>query len=251
VAILRDAGGEYLTRSTSLPSSTAFSICGFFAPTSAAASSVPFLFALQDASNGIGCAYKDSAGDLVFLVFTQNSYDDDIASFTGVYGQHYFAGMTLDATTATLYVGSVGVSDALVTATVAGSTFTPDVLRLFDWNAGNPVSPVAGVKAWDATLTAAEIERERCVLRPIRTADLHLWTPMLASSSASDAAKDYSGNGRDWTVNGSPTITDGTPVGWGAPIWIPQYARGIPVLSLPSMSSITATTGVPRVTLTF
>jgi hypothetical protein len=91
------------------------------------------------------------------------------------------------------------------------------------------------------------------VLRPIRTADLHLWTPMLASSSASDAAKDYSGNGRDWTVNGSPTITDGPPVGWGAPIWIPQYtvSSGIPVLSSPSMSSITATTGVPRVTLTF
>lgn len=236
MAILRDAGGEYLTRSASLPSSTAFSICGFFAPTSAAASSVPFLFALQDASNGIGCAYKDSAGDLVFLVFTQNSYDDDIASFTGVYGQHYFIGMTLDATTATLYVGSVGASDALVTATVAGSTFTPNVLRLFDWNAGNPVSPVAGVKAWDATLTADEMELERWTRQQVRTTNSHLWTPMNATDSVANAALDQSGNARHWTVNGSPTLAPNPPVAW-------------PYLKSPGVSEVTATTAKPKATI--
>jgi hypothetical protein len=238
VAILRDAGGEYLTRSASLPASTAFSICGFFAPTSAAASSVPFLFALQNASDGVGCAYKDSSGDLVFLVFRQNSYDDDIASFTGVYGQHYFVGLTMDATTATLYVGSVGASDALVTASVSGSTFTPNVLCLFDWNAGNPVSPVCGVKAWDAVLTADEMELERWTRQQARTTNSHLWTPMNAVDSVANAALDQSGNARHWTVNGSPTLIADSPVAW-------------PYLKSPGVSDVTTTTAKPKATLEF
>lgn len=70
---------------------------------------------------------------------------------------------------------------------------------------------VAGVKVWDAILTPAEILQEKQQLLPIRTANLNTFSPFF---STDDDQVDFSGNGFDWTVNGSPTTEEAPPVPW-------------------------------------
>lgn len=113
-------------------------------------------------------------------------------------------------------------------------------------------SDFAGIKFWDAYLTDAELWSESNSITPKRRANLNRWTPALAGTLA-DAVKDFSGAGRDFSYSGSPTIVDGPPVSYGAPIIIPQYAASIvvPTLSLPGVQSITANSAVPKVTLTW
>jgi len=108
------------------------------------------------------------------------------------------------------------------------------------------------IRWWTATLTADELARERATRRVHRTADLHRWLPMLYQTMALND-DDRSGNGYTLPVVGSPAVVDGAPVGWGAPIIVPQYAVAstAPVLSLPGVQDITATSARPKVTLTF
>ena len=78
-------------------------------------------------------------------------------------------------------------------------------------------SPVrlTAIKQWQAALTADEIAAEMQSIRPIRLANLHSWHPAIANN-LTDALKDYSGNGRDWTSQGSNTVeTQAAPVAWG------------------------------------
>lgn len=146
-------------------------------------------------------------------------------------------------------------------ASVTASTFdTGDqTYRLrctgFDFSAIPDGSTINGitVKVWNAVLTADEFERERLSLYPRRIKDLHACVLGIGQGAAS-ALRDMCGP--DWTLTGTITYDDSHPsyvAGGAGRVAIPQYtvASGIPVLSAPSMSSITATTAVPRVTLTF
>ena len=59
---------------------------------------------------------------------------------------------------------------------------------------------MAAVKLWSGVeLTEAALWNEMRAYQPARLGDLHLWTPLLDSGNV----KDYSGAGRDWTLNGS------------------------------------------------
>lgn len=107
------------------------------------------------------------------------------------------------------------------------------------------------LRIWSAGLTTAELERERTRRAPIRMADLHAWLPLIAADKAASLS-DYSGSGRDFTEGGAITVEDGAPVSWGAPIIVPEYATVVaPVLSLPGVQNITASSATPKVTLTF
>lgn len=83
---------------------------------------------------------------------------------------------------------------------------------------------LANVKLWDgAVLTAAEFDNEREIIRPAYTANLSIWCPTFPGSG--ERNRDYSGNGRDWTVGGTLTDEDPPPVGWGAPVpFVPFFA---------------------------
>jgi len=75
---------------------------------------------------------------------------------------------------------------------------------------------LTAIKCWQAALTADEIAAEMKSIRPLRLANLHSWYPCIANTLA-DAIKDCSGNGRDWSTNGSPAVASQTaPVSWGA-----------------------------------
>jgi hypothetical protein len=152
----------------------------------------------------------------------------------------------------TVYCGPTG--GALNSATGDTSASTWSIAGLYYGNEGTTAWPnvrLDDFRVWTSALTLAEIEVERARRVPTKT-PLEWWVPLLGTTSAA-AVIDRSGNGRSLTANGSPTIVDGAPVGWGASIIVPQYAATYtgPTLSLPGVQSITATSAVPKVTLTF
>jgi hypothetical protein len=86
---------------------------------------------------------------------------------------------------------------------------------------------------------------------PVTFDSLWSWWPMIGGEVA-EHMRDFVG-GRTGVQVGSNTVSDGTGLPWGGSIIVPQYAAAssAPVLSLPGVQSITATSAVPKVTLTF
>lgn len=141
-----------------------------------------------------------------------------------------------------LDTGTLTKNESDTTTTV--DAFTQFTVGNYDSDTGNGIdASFAGIKLWDASLTDAELRVEARCLWPARTANLNRWSSGM-QSTISDAVKDLSGNGRDWSQYGSPTVDSySPPVKLGNPI--------IPVLSAAGVNSITATTAVPKVTLTY
>lgn len=83
---------------------------------------------------------------------------------------------------------------------------------------------VAYVKAWTAILTESEIQVEMQTIAPRRTANLWGWWPLFPG--AAERVVDYSGNGRNWTANGTLNDEDPPPVGWGGAVLLPQRGAG-------------------------
>ena len=104
---------------------------------------------------------------------------------------------------------------------------------------------LTSVKCWQAALTAAEIAAEMKSVRPLRLANLHSWHPAIASDLTA-ALKDYSGNGRHWTEQGTLSVKTQTPaVPWGAsPLLIlPVYVA--PPQKLAPVSDVAAGSWLP------
>jgi len=81
-------------------------------------------------------------------------------------------------------------------------------------NANPSDSRVDRIKAWSAALTLEEVQAERWLIRPQRTANLYGFWPTFPG--ATERMLDYSGNGRAWTEAGTLTDEDPAPVDWGA-----------------------------------
>ena len=104
-----------------------------------------------------------------------------------------------------------GVEDVSVSTP---SAFTPAALTL---GAAEPPSYseevyCAHYKCWDATLTIDEIKSEMRTIMPQRLNSLHMWTPIFPGST--ERLADYSGNGRNWTQNGTVVDVPGPSVAW-------------------------------------
>lgn len=165
-----------------------------------------------------------SVGEWVFLAMRK----------TGSTGGH---GIVVKLDTGTMYKNEADTTTYV-------DAFTQITLGNYDTDTGNGIdASFAGIKLWDASLTDAELRVEARCLWPARTANLNRWSSGM-QSTIGDAVKDLSGNGRDWSQYGSPTVDSYIPpVKLGNPI--------IPVLSAPGVQSITATTATPKVTLTY
>jgi hypothetical protein len=93
-------------------------------------------------------------------------------------------------------------------------------------------------KAWSAALTAIEVQHEMRTIRPRRLGSLYAYWPILPG--ATTRARDYSGNGRNWTENGTLTDEAEPPIMWGSK---PRKFGYTPVvLSLAFNRSSTSTT---------
>lgn len=74
---------------------------------------------------------------------------------------------------------------------------------------------IGPIKMFNSVLTADELELERQKILPVALGNVYLFSPTFPG--AGEREKDYSGNGRDWTVVGTLTDEDHPPVSWGSP----------------------------------
>jgi hypothetical protein len=110
------------------------------------------------------------------------------------------------------YINSVGVDVSTRT-----STQREQLGALYGYPAP---ARMTAMKQWQAALTADEIVAEMKTFRPLRLANLHSWHPAIASDKAT-ALKDFSGNGRDWTEQGTLSVQPESPsAGWGSRVVI-------------------------------
>ena len=129
-----------------------------------------------------------------------------------------------------LYVGGAYAVSVGTNVGARGATAW-EVIGLLNAQYNAPVRLTA-MKQWQAALSADEIKAEMRTVRPLRLANLHSWHPAIANN-LTDALKDYSGNGRNWTSQGTNTVeTPSSPVSWGAqvipvgwPVVTAQFAR--------------------------
>jgi hypothetical protein len=159
----------------------------------------------------------DSDGTRLFPVHNNGGLP---TAATLVAGEWYFWCIRRSTTTdltADVYRYSTGAWTQAV-ETIAAASFTPNVMYLGndsygEWFDGRH----AAFKLWNNFLSLDEVKREAFSIRPVRTTDLLQWTPAVDSTLA-NVGKDYSGNGRDWTQNGTLSVEDGPPVPWGAEV---------------------------------
>ena len=169
---------------------------------------------------------------------------------TGIRWGSYVGGSGADAVNSSLAVGtpahltlvreSATSLIACLNGTQIGSAVTTDVSgrSTTQWEQLGTLygfqcsCRLTAIKCWQAALTSAEISAEMKTVRPLRLANLHYWHPAIASDLTT-ALKDYSGNGRDWTAEGTLSAEKETPpISWGvSPLFInkivvtAQYAR--------------------------
>jgi len=68
------------------------------------------------------------------------------------------------------------------------------------------------IKVWNNTaLTENEIKQEMYLRLPERSTNLRFWLP-LDENDSNTSARDFSGNGRNFTVNGTLEQEDGSPI---------------------------------------
>lgn len=210
MAIRIDAAGDYISRTTDLPA------VNFADPTSASfwirivtdRNAAGNLFVI---SNNTGAIYQT-----VSLTTDGTTLRGETSGGTGVdgtslsVGQDYHIGYTRLGNSLKVYLN--GVLDITVTNGPA------DYAAAFMLMGSNTVSWLNGrlsnIKIWTAELTQAEMQLEMMTIRPARFANLYLWTPNFPG--ATERLLDYSGNGRNWTANGTLTDEDPPPVSWGA-----------------------------------
>jgi len=101
--------------------------------------------------------------------------------------------------------------------------FTATKLTIGAWNAGADFASARYciVKVWSTNLTAAEIAQEQYVIRPVKAGNLLGFYPMFPNSG--ERVIDYSGNGYNWTENGTVTDEDPPPVSWGSGAYFMPY----------------------------
>ena len=204
MAIRFDAAGDYLIRSANLPGNDPFS-CAFWAYISVDRNAPGVWVAISDGTfTNYFLAGLSSAGDVLLIDAAGSTTNGSTLSV----GTWYHVALTRNGNTKKLYLN--GVLD--ITNTTA-TTFT-SALLLVGSNTVNFVNGrVAGLKVWEAELTLEEVLQEMHTIRPARFANLYGWWPMLPGSG--ERARDYSGNGRDFTETGSLVDEDPPPVSWG------------------------------------
>lgn len=218
---LEQANSERLFR-TSGPSMTAFTAMGW-ARVEPGTTGTQGLFSMN--GYNVCACWRDSPGDALFT-FDGVVYNPSTLPSMPSTGEWWHWYVKCSGTgSGQIEYGWRRPSDAAYVATSgatlnSGITVTDMSFGLGDDDYFN--GQMAAIKVWDAALSAAEIEQEMWLIRPIRTANLHLWTPMVDTTLATNYT-DYSGNGRTLTAANTPSVEDGPPITWGANSGVVAY----------------------------
>lgn len=216
--------GEDFRRTANLPAFSAFTACGW-AKLSVDTNAYATIWALQSAGDYIILA-TDSDGTSLKLFDTGVS-TATIATLT--VGQWFFwAVVGSSATNRVAYYALPGATSLTASGTLSTNvSSTTNRMSLGDDSFGEPWNGcIERVRVWDAALSTAELLQEMNRTAPARYSNLNIFSPMIASTVALSAT-DYSGNGRNWTANGTLAVEHGAPVSWGArPIIVPFASAG-------------------------
>ena len=214
MAVRFDASGDYFRISSGVLDYNAnYTILAWVLPTSNPIALQTFITVALDSSN-YDKLRSLSSGDS-YAVQANNGGTNSSGTGSAIsYGAWQHIGLVRSGTsTLTGYLNgaSNGVSSQSVTGRSAATSITLGA-SVSGSEALN--ARFAAIKIWTAALTADEIAAEMRSIRPVRLANLWGWYPTRPGSG--ERAKDYSGNGRNWTETGTLTDEDAPPIWWGA-----------------------------------
>jgi hypothetical protein len=201
---------DNLLRTASLPAWNAFSACGW-ARRGTDRGTYSTLFSLEASG---GSAYlvlqANDDGDSL-IVYRSGAGGPSSAVATLSDGTNFFWAITSDGTNVRIYYAAEGAASlSLVTAAFSDS-FTPASMYVGNNSFGEYWEGDVGyVKVWGAVLSQAELELERRQGHLVRTANINIFSPLLAA----DSVTDFSGNGRNWTLTGAVPLAQNFPVPW-------------------------------------
>lgn len=206
-----DAAGEDMRRTASLPAQTAFTLAGF-ARRVVNSGGFENLCGIEQATASAANYMELIFQDTTLNVWSGNDGNVAFASSPAV-GSWFFFAIVSSGTGAGQLVGywcAIGATSLITASHQNSSTFSPGMVILGSSSYGEQFNGVVrGVRVWDAALTSAELLLESQTLAPVRLVNLHLSSPCIESAIA-DNAKDFSGNGRNWTHTGTLSL-DATP----------------------------------------
>lgn len=214
MAIRCDAAGDGLTRTTNLPSISAWTMMGWFyfvsAP-GAATWNTPFMIGIN-AGGGAWFGLQIEGASPVFDIWANGG--DAVGSTVLSLNTWYHLALTFDGNDLIAYLN--GVQEAVFTTGGTG-TVTSQVMK-FGHDVETPDEHIDGrmmaIKVWGATLTAAEVLQEMQTILPKRLANLNTFSPCFPGSG--ERARDLSGVGGNWTEDGTLTDEAPAPISWGA-----------------------------------
>lgn len=219
MSIRATAAAQSLERTANLPSVSAYSMCAW-GRMLVDRNAFQTFWTIENAQfEGMGC---DTDGTTFQFFSNLNAVNID----TLVAGRWFWFGVTRNGTAVrVMYIPQPGAAVQTFTGTVVNIVATPTWMNaLNDHSRGSFVNGDGmAYKVWDAVLADDELIQEAYTIRPQRTANLNLWTPMVHNTVA-NAALDFSGNGRSWTVVSTPSIDDNAPVSWGGRAIVVPFA---------------------------
>lgn len=210
MSLVIDAAGDYVTRTTGLPSSTgAFTVCGHAKRTTDRGAYSWLLYVLKGTAptNDLGVR-TDSNGDSVQGFVNEGTETPNIATITD--SSWFFWAIVGNGSTVTLYYQKEG--DSWLTPVSATQTaFVPTNIYLGDTSVNTPfIGELADVRMWSTALSASQLIAERASSTVVTTANLISNHPFNSATEAT-ALADSSGNGFTFTKVGTPSFTTAGP----------------------------------------
>lgn len=220
--------GPYYERTSDLPDyNSTYTVCMWFRP-GVVGTQWNGLFHLfyNSASSGDLFEIDDGVGNSVVYVSVNNVSARGSTALSA--DTWYHLAMVRESSTSLKgYLN--GVLEATNT-TNAGTRTAPNKMGTGWWD-GSAWSDRANgrlfnYQIFNRALTAEEIKAQMNRILPI-TQDTYAWWPLW---STADDEVDYSGNGRNWSVSGTPADADGPPVTYGAPVFFSPLPVWTPLL---------------------
>ena len=210
MSLVIDAAGDYVTRTTGLPTSTgAFTICGHAKRTTdrGAYSWILYLLKGTATTNDLGVR-TNADGDSLQAFVNEGAESPDITTITDT--EWFFWAVVGNGATLTLYYQKTGGS-WLSPVTVAQTAFAPTNLFLGDTSVNTPfIGEIADVRVWSTPLTSAQLIAERASATLVNTGSI-VSVHRFNSATEATALTDTSGNGFNFTKAGTPGFTTALP----------------------------------------
>jgi concanavalin A-like lectin/glucanase superfamily protein len=205
MAVRCATAGDYLTRTTNLPSPTSFThmvwaslTVDMDAPGTALGFGSFGAFLLGVSDDGTTLSAYDSYNEALGSTWTLGTWKHLAIAVSGS-----GAGQALFYADGAVFATLDGHAEFTATALRLGAHPHPAADLLFNGR-------LAAHKLYDIALTATQIQQEMRQYVPVSTTSLNAWAPLLLHTDL----KDYSGAARDYTGSGTLTTEDGPPIPW-------------------------------------